>query len=273
MDENGVHTKTEVDIKSKRISQVMQEINPDVENISLIKNPPVVPLELFYHNRLALQEELDKARSAEPRDEELISDLAEAVKFAEDDHAPNIANLEPLFAAGEITWDLLWAIFPPNILVHRYHRFTEQDQVLKLRAISQHKRRDKSRFWQLACHIVADDGIKFGLASEPMYTVIEEFTGARKIADLRVFPLKYHEKASEIRAQAVSRGKQIAEFQSLTEEQLIICTPVMLGVCFGTSKWGAFAMSRLADVKWNHQAFEDLVLEKPTKMLVRSMVK
>lgn len=32
-------------------------------------------------------------------------------------------------------------------------------------------------------------------------------------------------------------------------------------------------MSRLIDVKWNHQAFDDLVLEKSTKTLVHSMVK
>ncbi|KAH0432949.1 hypothetical protein CcaCcLH18_06064 [Colletotrichum camelliae] len=333
VDENGVHNKTEVDIKSKHISQVMQEINPDVESISLKKNPPVVPLELFYHNRVALQEQLVKAENSEPKNEELISDLAETVKFAEDDHAINIANLKPLLDAGEITWDLLWAIFPPNILVYRYHRFTEQDQVLKLRTISQHKSRDKSRYWRLGCHIVADDGIKFGLASEPMFTIIEEFTGARKIADLRIFPLEYHEKGSEIRASALSRGRRLAEFreprvmetsgsamfekrtnrweayqikfpshgrmivdpagfrsvnpniafipevharlprESLTEEQLIICTPVVLGFCFGNSKWGGFAMSRLIDVKLNHQAFDDLVLEKSTKTLVHSMVK
>ncbi|KAI8277772.1 ATP-dependent zinc metalloprotease FtsH [Colletotrichum sp. SAR11_240] len=240
MDENGVHTKTEVDIKSKRISQVMQEINPDVESISLKKNPPV------------------------PKDEELISDLAETVKFADEDHATNIANLEPLLGAGEITWDLLWALFPPNILVYRYHRFTEQDQVLKFRTISQQKWPDKSRYWRLSCHIVADDGIKFGLATEPMVTIIDEFTGARKIADLRKFPLRYHEKWSEILASALSRGRRLVEFR----EPRVMETS---GSAMFENR--AFAMPRLIDVKWNHQAFDDLVLEKSTKTLVHSMVK
>ncbi|KAF3801960.1 putative inactive ATP-dependent zinc metalloprotease FTSHI 3 [Colletotrichum gloeosporioides] len=331
MDDNGVHIRTEVDIQSKRISQVIQEINTDVEGISPNRNPPVVPLELFFHNFLALQERLDTARHSEPRDEELISDLAETVMFAKSEHAINMDNLERLVDAGEITWDLMWAIFPPNILVYRYHRLTEQDQVLKLRAMSQVKRQDNSIFWRLECHIVADDGIKFGLASEPMVAVIDQFTGARKIADLRVFPLKYHEKMSDVRATALDRGRRLATFrepqvietsgsamfenrtnrweayqfpshgriiidvagfrsvnpnitflpevhaklrrESLTEEQLIISTPVMLGFCFSNSRWGAFAMSRLVDVEWNHEAFEDLVLEAPTKVLVRSLVK
>lgn len=42
IDDKGFHTKTEVDIKSRRVAQVMQEINSDVEDISLKTNPPVV---------------------------------------------------------------------------------------------------------------------------------------------------------------------------------------------------------------------------------------
>lgn len=48
MDETGFHTKTEVDIKSSRLTQVMREINSDVEDISLKSNPPVVGQELRY---------------------------------------------------------------------------------------------------------------------------------------------------------------------------------------------------------------------------------
>ncbi|CAI0653250.1 unnamed protein product [Colletotrichum noveboracense] len=333
MDETGFHTKTEVDIKSGRLAQVMRQINSDVDDISLKSNPPVVPLELFYHNRAALQEQLDKARISEPKDDELITDLVDTLKFAEEDHATNIANLEPLLAAGEITWELLWAIFAPNVLIYRYHRLVEQDQILQLRSIKQFKRRDKTRVWCLDCRIVADDGVKFGLASEPFAMLIDEFTGARKIADLRIFPLKYHKNKEEICAKALVRGRRFAGLheprvmetsgpamfenrttrwepypikfashgrmiidpagfrsvnpnisfmpevhaglsrENLTEEELIICTPVALGFCFGNSKWGGFAMSRLLDVKWNDQAFTDLVLEEPTKMLVRSMVR
>ncbi|KAJ0272385.1 hypothetical protein CBS470a_012726 [Colletotrichum nupharicola] len=245
MDETGFHTKTEVDIKSGRLAQVMRQINSDVDDISLKSNPPVVPLELFYHNRAALQEQLDKARISEPKDDELITDLVDTLKFAEEDHATNIANLEPLLAAGEITWELLWAIFAPNVLIYRYHRLVEQDQILQLRSIKQFKRRDKTRVWCLDCRIVADDGVKFGLASEPFAMLIDEFTGARKIADLRIFPLKYHKNKEEICAKALVRGRR---FAGLHEPRVM-----------ETSGPAMFE---------NH-----LVLEEPTKMLVRSMVR
>ena len=42
IDEKGFHTKTEVDIKSKHVAEAMQDINSDVEDISLRESPPVV---------------------------------------------------------------------------------------------------------------------------------------------------------------------------------------------------------------------------------------
>ncbi len=42
IDDKGFHTRTEVDIKSNRVAEVMQEINSDVQEISLRTTPPVV---------------------------------------------------------------------------------------------------------------------------------------------------------------------------------------------------------------------------------------
>lgn len=36
---------------------------------------------------------------------------------------------------------------------------------------------------------------------------------------------------------------------ALTEEEYIICTPVVLGFCLGSKKWGGFAISRLLDLE------------------------
>lgn len=184
IDDKGFHTKTEVDLKSNRVAEVMREINSDVEEISLRTIPPVVrdillshfqiiflfllnsqvPLELFYHNRQALQSKLDEELKAEPMDKNLVADLTVATSFAEEEHTAAITCLEQLLASGEITWELLWTIFPPNVLVYRYHPLVEEDQIMKLRAMRQVKRVDKSRYWDFDCHVVGDDGIKFGLA-------------------------------------------------------------------------------------------------------------
>lgn len=175
-----------------------------------------MPLELFFHNRDALQAKLDEASKAETIDGDLVADLEVAVQFAKEEHATLKANLDQLLASGEITWDLLWTIFSPNILVYRYHRLVEQDQIMKLRAIRQIKRPlDKTRYWELDCHIVADDGVKFGLANEPFLMRIEEFTGTRKITDLRIFPLQYHVAAGKLRQTALERGRRFSDIIGL----------------------------------------------------------
>ncbi|KAF4820558.1 ATP-dependent zinc metalloprotease FtsH [Colletotrichum siamense] len=333
INDKGIHTETKIDIKSKRVAQVMQEINADVEEVSLKTNPPVVTPETIFHSQQGLQESMDKARQALPPDEELVADLMETVKFAEEEHATTRGNLLKLLESGEITWELIWAIFPPNILVYRYHRLIEQNQLLQLRSIQKVVTFNRPPYWQLNCRIIVDDGVKFGLAYEPFLMAIEEFSGTRKIVDLRIFPLKYHADPEAVRAEALRYGRRFvalneprvmetsgpamfekrdsrreayafkfasqgrtmidpAGFRSfnpnlefmpevhrglsreeLTDEQLMTCSPVAFGFCFGNKKWGGFATSRLSGINWDDQAFKDLVLDTPTKTLVRSMVK
>lgn len=105
----------------------------------------------------------------------------------------------------------MWTIFPPNVLIYRFHPLLEQDQILKLRTMSKRRYPDKSRYWDFSCHVVTNDGVKFGLAYEPFFMATDEFSGTRKITDLRVLPLEYHPNAPEIRAEAVDRAQRFAE--------------------------------------------------------------
>ena len=256
-----------------------------------------MPLEIFFHNQLALQKKLEELKAAQEPDEDLIADLALTVDFARNDFAVTTANLEHLLAAKEITFDLLWAIFPPNSLVYRYHELIEQDQILQLRTIEMAKVRGR-RIWELSCTIIADDGVKFGIASEPFWMTIFDFSGSRSLTDLPIYPLKYHSRADEVRRAVLSRGARFAQLsqprvmetsgpsmfekrdpqyeavpykftsqgrmivdpatfrsfngdvdflprvykelsrQDLTDEELLICTPVVFGFCFANKKWG-----------------------------------
>ncbi|KAF7344584.1 AAA family [Mycena sanguinolenta] len=63
------------------------------------------------------------------------------------------------------------------------------------------------------------------------------------------------------------------ERDSLTEEQYMICTPIVLGFCFGVKAWGGFALDRLQDIEWSDEAFRSLVLGAKQKTLVHALVK
>ncbi|KAK0743541.1 P-loop containing nucleoside triphosphate hydrolase protein [Schizothecium vesticola] len=334
-DNKGLLTKTDVDIKSSHVATAMQDMHSDVDGISLRTRPPVVPHEIFFHSKIGLEQKLEDARKSENPNQDQISDLVIAANFAREEFEVITANVDALLASGEMTWDLLWTIFAPNVLVYRYHPLVEEHQVLKLRTMRKVPRPDGSIYWEVNCHIVADDGVKFGLAYEPYSMSIDQFDGARKIVDLPVFPLDYHPDSADVHAKALSRGRRFADLRDtrvmetsgpamfekrlpsnwravpykfsshgraivdvsgfrsfnanlesmpprvhrtlsrdgLTYEQLLICTPVILGFCFGNKKWGGFGLSRLRDVTWNDQVFHDLVLAKPSKTLVHAMVK
>ncbi|KAK3389893.1 P-loop containing nucleoside triphosphate hydrolase protein [Podospora didyma] len=337
MDSKGYHIRTDVDIKSHLLIEVLREINFDVEDISLLTTPPVVPLKHFFYNRQALQDRLDAERATltvDGGDSDLAADLAVAVDFAKEEHATTQSSLDVLLPAGEITWDLLWTIFKPNALIYRHHRLVEDHQIMKVRTIRQGERPiTRTKYWDINCHIVADDGVKFGVAREPFYMEIDEFSGTQKITDLRLFPLEYHPDAAKLRVDVLERGRRFAALKEtqimqtsgpamaekrdvtyvphpvkftthgrvivdpagfrafnpdvcfipdviralsrdrLTEEQLMICTPVTFGFSFGDKKWGGFSMSRLTPITWNEQAFQELVMDPQTKMLIHSMVK
>ncbi|KAI1208213.1 P-loop containing nucleoside triphosphate hydrolase protein [Annulohypoxylon truncatum] len=63
------------------------------------------------------------------------------------------------------------------------------------------------------------------------------------------------------------------ERELLTDEQLMITSPVALGFCFGSKQWLGLAMSRLLPIDWNDLAFEQLVLNPRSKKLILSLIK
>ncbi|KAJ6488032.1 P-loop containing nucleoside triphosphate hydrolase protein [Mycena sanguinolenta] len=69
------------------------------------------------------------------------------------------------------------------------------------------------------------------------------------------------------------RVHRTLEQDSLTEDHYMICTPIVLGFCFGVKTWGGFALDRLRDIDWSDEAFRSLVLGAKQKTLVHALVK
>jgi hypothetical protein len=103
-------------------------------------------------------------------------------------------------------------LFPPNILVARFHDMVEQDQILLFQRMKIETRPGGSRYWSFTCVIVTDNGKKFGRANETYSMEIDEFVGARKIADLRIVPLERYPRANRVRQAAKLRGQRLATF-------------------------------------------------------------
>nr|GAT46318.1 AAA family [Mycena chlorophos] len=304
----------------------------DVEGSTLTLHQPRLNSQELFHCRRPLRKRLEDEKNKHESNPAVISDIGVAMQFIAEDY-PDILGAFDIDIRKEISFDLLWALFPPNVLVYRSHIYTEQDQILIARTFeyldSPGDREQPCAV--LECDVVTHDGSLFGFARELIK--IPTFSGSRLIQNLSLFPLLWHPRADEITARAMQRGKKIAamprwtyheisgpamkegpdrsspehkaekfttqgrvmidptafrlfqpncsfnfdvhralEPESLTDEQYLVCSPVLLGFCFGAKQWGGFAMDRLADVIWSDVAFKSLVLGVKQKKLIHSLV-
>ncbi|EMD62473.1 hypothetical protein COCSADRAFT_146272 [Bipolaris sorokiniana ND90Pr] len=74
--------------------------------------------------------------------------------------------------------------------------------------------------------------------------------------------------------QALDRDDDTTEEQRqvLTEEELIIASPVVLGFAFSEKLWLEFSLSGIEEIKWNEEAFSSLVLPSQIKQNLKGLV-
>ncbi|OJD12102.1 hypothetical protein AJ78_07251 [Emergomyces pasteurianus Ep9510] len=65
-------------------------------------------------------------------------------------------------------------------------------------------------------------------------------------------------------------GKSPSE---LTEDDLLVCSPTVLGFSFGNKFWAEFAIDNLSDIDWSPAAFDRLVLPAERKDIVMALSK
>ncbi|KAF8824540.1 hypothetical protein HHX47_DHR8000307 [Lentinula edodes] len=313
------------------LAEVLREINRGVGGLTLNRNPPVADPKLFFYSRVGIQDKLDVENAKDVPDEGFIADLEAAMQYIAEDHSQNLTEYNLMTSQQEITYELLWALIPPNTLVYHYHQYTEQPQILLAKEVNYYYPTNRPYYADVVCDIISNDGNFFGLAQVTLE--IETFTGARVIQDLPVFPLSFHKDASELRQHALKRGRKFVsmndytyheisgpviqeritqqeevkwykinsygrvmidpvafrrfepnrKFNSsvyrrldrsvITDEQFMICNPVVYGFCFGIKKWGGFAMDRLQDIEWSDDLFNFLVLGQKQKMLISALVR
>ncbi|KAJ7492123.1 P-loop containing nucleoside triphosphate hydrolase protein [Mycena latifolia] len=330
IDEKGRHSGTEVDIKSVPLCQLLLDINTDVEGLTLTFNNPVIQSRELFQCRPGLIKRLEQEQTKIDPDTTLVADISTTLQFIQEDYADTIGDFN-LLTHNEISYELLWVIFPPNTLVYRYHTFTEQAQILLARTLEYSRRENGSYYADIACDVINNDGNSFGLARESIE--LNAFRGARRIQDLLLFPIEYHPDKEAICAHAAARGKKFVALEQhsyreisgaamretmnsrwetrqfkfsthgrlmidpvafrlfepnctfnlsvhrrldrddLTEEQYMICTPIVLGFCLGVKMWGGFAIDRIKDIDWSDEAFNSLVLGSKQKMLIHSLFK
>ena len=137
------------------------------------------------------------------------------IDFLETEYASTLHKIANLVDHGEITFDLLWAIFLPQSVVFTSCHTTSEPRALRLQGISRCTGLFETPYWSLTCqYLEANEkfpsvGQQFRLAS--MTLEIPQFDGVVKIAELSAYPIDWHPRVDEVRAQLIRRGRKWIE--------------------------------------------------------------
>jgi len=111
------------------------------------------------------------------------------IKYIKEAYETTTQQLIPLLDNGEITYDLLWALFKPDSVVYATCSGTQKPRCIRY-DFGEEITKDDTQYFQIEGRYFDFDGNIFG------ETLVEggiaKFRGARLINTLGIFPLSYH---------------------------------------------------------------------------------
>lgn len=184
---------------------------------------------MFFHLKEPLEEALHTEASSVDPDESLLEDIRLALDFHKEEYASEIASLESLLRAGDITYELLWAIFPPRCQLYSEENLLQEPQVYNLvttrgrdkdgmppqplpftqptlRPSSGRRVTDpRQKGLEVIAELLHFNGQNIGWVEDGIQ--INEYQGAKKINSLEIYPLGYHTNAQHVRDTQYRHGQ------------------------------------------------------------------
>jgi hypothetical protein len=128
-------------------------------------------------------------------------------------YADTRTRIFPLLVSGEITYDLLWALFKPNTFTYTTCPGTKKPRCIKYDFGEERTTSDGVVYFHIKGRYVDFNGKVFG--EVPIDTGILKFRGSKPINSLDVFPLQYHDNADQVRAELVKCGQKFGSLKSV----------------------------------------------------------
>jgi hypothetical protein len=141
----------------------------------------------LFHARQGLYNRVEAEKEKPTPSSTLVDELGVTLEYISSDYASTIGSLSFLAKHDEITFDLLWTLFPPNAKVNTKDNLLRQQQISKLQKGDYARRQNGSRYYSMDVVYIAHDGEKLGWTEKTL--TIEGFEGAKKVCNLSFVPL------------------------------------------------------------------------------------
>jgi len=132
-------------------------------------------------------------------------------------YASTTKRLTALLEGHEITYDLLWALFKPNMVVYTTCYGTGKPRCVKYHFGEERTMDNNVEYFHLECHYVDFDGKASGETSIEL--AIMKFRGTKRISSLDAFPLEYHPNKNEMKAHLVECGRKFVSLMGVHHRQ------------------------------------------------------
>lgn len=151
-----------------------------------------------------------------------ITSVHSLINYLKVNYSSTLARIENLISHGEITFDLLWAIFFPGTVLITPCPVTGEARAWMQMGVAERGKGSHGDYYELECFgvehaLVREDNTcvvnphpPFGLGRARIH--IPEFNGIKKISTLSATPMRYHPDQDSISQELVLRGRKWALF-------------------------------------------------------------
>jgi len=161
---------------------------------------------LLYNYLEELQLYQSNANMRAIHDATCLKHLDLLIDFIKTTYKPTAQRLLSLLENGEITYDLLWALFKPNSIVYSICFGTEKPRCVVYDDGEEGETSNGLKYYKMECHYLDYDGKVFGETS--INLAIVKFRGKKRISTLNASPLQYHPHAKEMTAHLLECGRK-----------------------------------------------------------------
>ncbi|KAL1650086.1 hypothetical protein SLS58_001464 [Diplodia intermedia] len=211
------YRNTVVDIKSKLLKEALQEVMKDVKGVSLVEEQPCIDpnmlflyleeLRRFAKKTLKSRTRKQKKKKTKRRLKLMASHCKVMISYLDEDYDETKKTLYPMLEAGNITFDLLWALFKPNTIAYTTtYGSVENPRCFKVDYATKESSFIRGDWYSIEGRYLEYDGKTFGLGE--LELSVDAFKGPRKITSLATYPLRYHKDPDGIKQQLIERGKR-----------------------------------------------------------------
>ena len=161
------------------------------------------PFEPFVHRWEQFTEARDQQTHQETREH-----LDLLWNVLEEELRDPLREKRDLASNGVITFESIWTIFEPGVLV--CGQMEGHDRIWKLKR-GQYQKTNRGRLFTLQCEYIDFDGDKFGIDYDTIR--IAPFAGTLEITKLPAYPLERHASCEALKERILARGKLFEEYK------------------------------------------------------------